>query len=173
MHHISVNHARQLPDSPVVHAALLPQAGTATSNPAARPCRGFRGRLKNPLRRGAAAVEAALSLPVLLILVLGSMESANAVFARQAVSTAAYDAARIATKRGGTQAKAEARCQQMLNAHGITDYSLTMSPTVTVGTARGTTVRATVTVPAQHISLGLMPLFTGTTLHKTVQMIRL
>jgi len=125
-------------------------------------------------RSGAAAVEAALSVPLLIILVMGSIEAANAVFARQVVATAAYDAARIVTKSGGTETEANARCQQMLNSQGITNYTITYNPTVTPTTAPGTNIRVTVIVPASHVSMGLLPpLFNNNNLRKRVQMIRL
>ena len=125
-------------------------------------------------RSGAAAVEAALSVPLLIILVMGSIEAANAVFGRQVVATAAYDAARIVTKNGGTETEANARCQQMLNSQGITNYTITYNPAVTPTTAPGTNIRVTVIVPASHVSMGLLPpLLNHINLRKRVQMVRL
>ena len=75
---------------------------------------GRRGR--NPRRRGAAAMEMALALPVLLIMIMGLLELGNMLFIRTTISKAAEFGARYAvTGRGiedGTrlaEIKAEAR----------------------------------------------------------------
>jgi len=61
-----------------------------------RNCRAVRrGRRKS---RGAAAVELALCLPFLVTLSLGCMESCNLIYVRTRMNSAAYEAARTATR---------------------------------------------------------------------------
>lgn len=88
-------------------------------------------------RGGAALVEFAVCLPVLLILVLGSMEATSAVFVRQALTTSAYEGIREATKVGGTSAEATSRAQTVLSARNIRGSSIRIIPNDVRNVARG------------------------------------
>ncbi len=124
-------------------------------------------------RTGAASLEAAFALPALIVLVLGAIESSNAIYARHAIAIAAYDAARVVTNREGTETEARKRCQELLSAHGITSWQVSFDPPVTDETETATRVRVTVSALADDVSLGLMPLFTGRRLSHSVVMARL
>ena len=82
-------------------------------------------------RRGTAMTETAVTLPLLAVLVLGSIEAANAVFIKQSLTIAAYEAGKLASRPGGTSTEAVNRSQQILDVRGLTGYSVTVSPTVT------------------------------------------
>ncbi len=64
--------------------------------------------------RGAAAVELALCLPFLVTLSLGCMESCNLIYVRTRMNSAAYEAARTAT-RPTTAAQAAATSTSVVN----------------------------------------------------------
>jgi len=104
-------------------------------------------RCSHRLRQGAAAVELAVCLPVMVLLTLGTLEATDLVFLRQRLVTAAFEAARTATAPGQTSTAAIAAGTSTLTLRGVTDGSVTISPTVTTATATGTEVRATVTAP--------------------------
>jgi Flp pilus assembly protein TadG len=73
-----------------------------------------------PDRRGQAMVEMALILPVLLLLVVGMLEFARAWNAKQVITDAAREGARLAVVQdGGTQAEVTAAIQAALNRSGI------------------------------------------------------
>lgn len=124
-------------------------------------------------RKGAATLEAAITLPILLGLIFGSIETANAIHVRQTVSIAAYDAARIATKRNGTQDAAKTRCAELLESQGVNEFKISFNPQVDLSTPRATVVTVTVSVPSNSNSLGLVEIFAGTYFSKTVHMVRL
>ncbi len=93
---------------------------------------------KSMIRRAVAAVEAAISLPLLLLLVFGSIEIANSIFLAQTLSFASYEGAREAARPGATAAQVNDRVAQIMHARGIYDYSLTITPQPTQTTPRGT-----------------------------------
>jgi hypothetical protein len=96
-----------------------------------------RRRANRRNRNGAALVEFAVCLPVLLVLVLGSMEATSAIFVRQALTTSAYEGIREATKVGGTTAEATSRAQAVLTARNIRGSSIRVLPTDVRSVARG------------------------------------
>ena len=124
-------------------------------------------------RSGTAVLEMAVSLPLLITLVFGGMEMANAVFLRQSMNMAAYEAAKVITRPGSNEALARTRCQEIMTVRKVSTYTLTFSPTVTTATARGTQVTVTLSAPASNLSYGPMQFMTGTTLSTTVVMVRL
>ena len=124
-------------------------------------------------RSGTAVLEMAVSLPLLITLVFGAMEMANAVFLRQSMNMAAYEAAKVITRPGSNEALARTRCQEIMTVRKVSAYTLTFSPTVTTATARGTQVTVTLSAPASNLSYGPMQFMTGKTLSTTVVMVRL
>ena len=86
-------------------------------------------------RCGTAAVEMAVTLPLLVTLVFGAMEMANAVFLRQSLNIAAYEAAKVITRPGNNEALARTRCQEILTVRKVSAFTLSFSPTVTTATA--------------------------------------
>lgn len=105
---------------------------------------------KSMVRRAVAAVEAAVSLPLLVLLVFGSIELANSMFLAQTLSFASYEGAREAARPGATVAQVNDRVAQIMHARGIQDYVVTITPQLTQSTARGTkiTVRVETAVSA-------------------------
>jgi Flp pilus assembly protein TadG len=120
-----------------------------------------------------AATEAAVVLPVLIILVFGSIELANAIFLRQAMNIAAYEAAKVITSPGDNNSLATARCGDVMAMRKVTNYTLAISPTVTSSTPAGTVVTVTVTAPASNLSYGPIRFMRDKTLTSTVTMVRL
>lgn len=125
------------------------------------------------LRCGTATVEMAVTLPLLITLVFGSMEMANAVFLRQSLNMAAYEAAKVITRPGTNEALARTRCQEVLTIRKVDTYTLTFSPTVTTATPRGTQVTTTLSAPATNLSYGPLQFMSGKSMTSTVVMVRL
>jgi len=115
----------------------------------------------------------AVSLPLLITLVFGSMEMANAVFLRQSINMAAYEAAKVITRPGSNEALARTRCQEVLTVRKVGTYTLTFTPTVTSATAKGTQVLVTLSAPASNLSYGPVQFMTGKTITSRVYMVRL
>lgn len=124
-------------------------------------------------RLGTAATETAVALPLLVTLVFGAIELANAVFLRQSVNMAAYEAAKVITRPGSNETLARTRCAEVLAVRKVSNFTLTFSPTVTTATPRGTQVSVTVVAPASNLSYGPVQFMSGKTISCTVVMVRL
>jgi Flp pilus assembly protein TadG len=108
-------------------------------------------------RSGAALIELAVCVPVLLILAIGTIETTDVIFLRQIAKTAAYEGVRSATAPGQTAATATNAANQSLQMRGITSALVSMTPTVTASTATGTEVTFTVKIPVGANSCLMQP----------------
>lgn len=91
-------------------------------------------------RRGGALVEFAVCLPVIMVLLLGSMEATSAIFVKQALATSAYEGVREATKTGANSADAIASAERVLAARGIRGATVRVTPAEVYGIPRGSNV---------------------------------
>lgn len=133
-----------------------------------------RPSLKSQERRaGLAAVEFALTLPLLMILVLGSIEASNAIFLRQSITIAAYETAQVASAYGGTEAEAKTRGNEILTSYGIDSATITIFPTIDTSVVPGTKIEVTVTAPASANSIGPNWFFRDGTYERVFTMYRL
>jgi len=104
------------------------------------------------LRSGVAAVETAVTLPLLILLVFGAIEVSNGIFLTQALSFASYEGAREATKAGATSAHVAARVADVLHARGVHDYNILITPTLNTQMPRGTQITVQVRAPMNALS---------------------
>jgi len=93
--------------------------------------------------RGAAAVEFALVVPMLLILVFGIIETSKAFNAQATLSAAAREGAR-ALSQGDTLASAVSAVQTAAGSLALSSSTITITPTTCVGITTTTTVTVTV-----------------------------
>jgi Flp pilus assembly protein TadG len=119
-----------------------------------------------------ATVELAISLPVLLMLVVGAIEGANFIFLKQSITVAAYESAHIACQAGGTSDEARSRAQQILDARTIEGSDITFDPPAVEDAQRGELVAVTVSAPASANSIGLRRFFSTQTVTATVNMLK-
>lgn len=76
-------------------------------------------------RRGTAAAEFALCLPLLVALLMGAMETCNLLYLRTRMNSVAYEAARLATRpktagtTAATTASVSAYCTSLLSQLGV------------------------------------------------------
>lgn len=117
------------------------------------PFRMLRKLRRRRSRAGIAVVEFAVCLPILMAMVMGVIEASNAVFVQQALTSASYEAANVASAIGGTSAEATTRANAVLTALGIKNSTVTITPTVTTATPIGTTIVVTVSAPFASNSL--------------------
>ena len=118
-------------------------------------------------------VELALCLPILLIITFGSIEAANSISLKQALTEVAYEAARIAVAQGRTEQDARTRATEILAARNIDNATVEISPKIKSTTKPGTEVTVTISAPAESGSVAPQWYFRGTTMSATVVMVRL
>ncbi len=78
--------------------------------------------------RGAAIVELAVCLPVLVTMVWGTIEVTGAIFMKQSLTSAAHEGALTGMRMNSTEAQIIAKVEFILNARGVTNASVTVSP---------------------------------------------
>jgi Flp pilus assembly protein TadG len=88
-------------------------------------------------RRGAAVVEFAVCIPIIVLLILGSIEATSAIFLRQALTTAAYEGIREAARPGADSAQALARVQSVLSSRQVRGASIRFTPSDVLSVGRG------------------------------------
>ncbi len=105
-------------------------------------------------RRGAAIVEMALTLPLLILISLATLDTCKVMFVRQSAKIAAYECARVAIIPGVTLPVVQSQCQAFLAPRGISQYQVTLSEPVLTNLKKGQLLTVSVSVPANANSLG-------------------
>ncbi len=105
---------------------MIDAAPSTRSTPCSRIA--FRSRIssrRSPCRRrGVAAVEFATLLPVVALLVFGSIEAASFIFLKQALQVAAYEGIREAVRATATEAEATAQASAILQSRQIQNATI-------------------------------------------------
>lgn len=110
-------------------------------------------------RRGNAAVELAITLPIIATVIFGSVEVCSLAFNKQAVVSAAYECAGVAVRIDGTDAEVQARMSDILTQRGITGASVTTTPASIENIPRGTQITVLVSAPVLGNSLIPFPAY--------------
>jgi Flp pilus assembly protein TadG len=105
-------------------------------------------RIKKGNRRsGAAVVEFAVCLPVILLIVLGSIEAASMLFLRQALVQSAYEGVKVAARNNGDNARATEAVENVAEGRRLKNMSVTFSPKNVAAASQGEIIRVTVSAP--------------------------
>lgn len=114
--------------------------------------------------RGTAAVELAVCLPILMLFVVGTIETSNMIFLKQVLTHASYEAARVASRPNAKNADPGTRANAILNAQSVNTGSVGVVPLDIEATNRGSNIVVTVSAPANANSLIPFSHFAGQTL---------
>ena len=114
------------------------------------------------VRRGAAVAELAVCLPLLTLIVFGSIQACNLIYLKHGVITAAYEGTLELAKRSASSSSIITRAQQVIDARGIASSRIRLLPASTDISASppGTPVTVEVTAdvrPTMSLS-GFFPL---------------
>ncbi len=119
-------------------------------------------KLTRKKRRGAAIVEFALVLPLLLMLTLGAIRYGHLFLKAQQITNAARHGARMSIRPDGPTTSAEVRTVvlALMTAAGMDgDFEVTLSPEAV--TTVGAAITVQITVPSASIAVVQVPLFTN------------
>ncbi|SMP71815.1 TadE-like protein [Neorhodopirellula lusitana] len=108
----------------------------------------LRSTKKRQPRRGAAAVEFAVCLPVLVLMLFGSIEASTMIFLKQTLNVAAYEASREASQNGRGNTEANTRARNVLNARNIADFDVRFPNGEAFDAERGSEVVVEVSAPS-------------------------
>ena len=123
-------------------------------------------------RWGAATVELAVCLPVLVLLVFSSIEACNMIFLRNSLSACSYEGIRVAIKDEATNGDVNKRCQAILDSRNISGTTITLDPSNVKLVDKGDPI--TVTVAATCDANSVMPpwFFGGRALASSSSMVK-
>ena len=130
------------------------------------------GRTATADRSGAVTVEMAFVLPVLLLLVVGIIESCNLIYLKQSLTISAYEGARAGIAYGGTTADISLRANQVIADRGVASSSITVTPVNPLTAPYGTYLTVKVSAPVGSNSMFPGWFFAGLTLDGTVKMMK-
>lgn len=121
---------------------------------------------KQPLtvRRGVAATEFAVCLPVLILLLLGTIECCSMIFLKQTLSIAAYEAGHTALLPSATSAQARSAGQSILNDRRIRSATVQIVPGPIESVREGDYFEVQVSAPTDANRILPLNFFGGRTL---------
>lgn len=102
-----------------------------------------------PRRRGAATVELAMCLPVLALLVFGSIETASFIFLKQTLQVAAYEGIREAIRNGADDGGAQSSARAILASRAVRDADVRFPLGSITSLTRGQQVVIEVSAPTR------------------------
>ncbi len=110
-------------------------------------------------RRGAAAVEFAVVLPIFVLLVFGMIEYGRMVMVQQVITNAAREGCRRAIMDGTTAQEVIDLVNDYLESAGITGATITITPPEPSEAGAGEPVTVAVSVPYDQVSWIPAPMF--------------
>jgi Flp pilus assembly protein TadG len=121
-------------------------------------------------RKGVTAVEFALTFPLLLLIVFGSLEFSRANMIRNMCENAALEGARAGMIPGATAQDCTDAANGLLDIIGIQNATVTIEPSTIVPATPD--VAVTVTIPLADNSLPMSKFVLGTTMSQTAELPR-
>ena len=125
---------------------------------------------RSSTRRGVAAAELAVCLPIVVLLVIATIESCSALFLKQSLTSAAYEGVRAAIEQGGTTASVQTACNQILADRRIKGSNVKLNPASIASLKPGEFIDVTVSAPCTPNSPVPTTFFRGRTLSAKASM---
>ena len=115
----------------------------------------FRSRFKrnqHGRRSASAVVELAITLPVFVLILFGTIETTTMIFLQQSLEICAYQGARTALIPSSTTANVTAACGTILTDRNVQSATVSISPANYESRPYGTLIRVRVTAPCNSNS---------------------
>ncbi len=112
-------------------------------------------------RQGAAALEFAVCLPMLLLITFGIIETCDAIFLKQSLILAAQEGTRVAVVPGATTANVRFQTELILRARGVQEESITITPANFQTAPFGSMITVNVVARIDQNSSSYLGLMTG------------
>jgi hypothetical protein len=109
-------------------------------------------------------------LPIVVLLVIATIEACSAVFLKQSLTVAAYEGVRTALVDGGTPGSVQAACDRILQGRKVRGAVVTLSPSDITSLQPGQYIDVTVAAPCADNSLVPTSFYRGRTLTATASM---
>lgn len=98
-------------------------------------------------RQGIAATELAVCLPLILILIMGTIQACSMYYLKQNLSVAAYEGIRKCVEHNASATDVETVCEQILADRRVAGGSISISPRNFGSRDAGTWITVSVTAP--------------------------
>ena len=121
-------------------------------------------------RRGVAAAELAVCLPVVVLIIIATIEACSALFLKQSLTVAAYEGVRTALEEGATTTNVQTACDKILADRKIQGASVTIKPSNIASLNPGDFIDVTVSAPCTPNSVVPAAFYRGRTLSATASM---
>jgi len=132
----------------------------------------MRRNYNRPLRSGVAAAEFAVCFPVVVLIVLSTIEACTMVFLKQSLTVAAYEGARTAISLDASVAGVEQSAQQILTERRVQGGTVTITPSRLDSVDVGEYVEVEVSAPAMLNSVVPISFYRGRNLSATATMMK-
>jgi len=113
-----------------------------------RSIRNNRRTRRSRIRKGVAAVELGLCLPIIVLFCLGSLEACTMIYLKQTLSVAAYEGMRAGLQTAATDANVAAASNAILTSRNVQGGTVTVGPGPVEDQPIQTWVTVTVQAPA-------------------------
>jgi Flp pilus assembly protein TadG len=129
-----------------------------------------RPRRRGEKPRGVAAAELAVCLPVVVLIVIATIEACSAIFLKQSLTVAAYEGARTALAERQVAGSVQGAIDQILTDRNVRGATVTISPADIASLRPGDFFDVTVSAPCNSNSLVPTTFYRGRTLSATASM---
>ena len=123
-------------------------------------------------RRAAAAAELALTLPLIVFLLLASLEACSMIFLDHSLTIASYEGVRMGINYDATNAKVTTRCNQIIDERDVSGAQITISPSNVANINRGERLTVTVSAPCDNNAILPLWFYNGRTLSVSTTMVK-
>lgn len=104
-------------------------------------------------RTGAATLELAICLPLIVMVTFGGIEGASMIFTKQALVSSAYEGIKVAISKDSTEADVIAATQSVLDGRLLDETSVQIEPGNFADVPQGTFITVTVSAPGDANSV--------------------
>lgn len=119
---------------------------------------GFRQTAKSINRKGAAIVELAIVLPLLLLLLMGTIEACAAMHLQQSIDIASYEAVRTSLLPKSSSTLVRTTAEKFLTNRNTKGATVSISPANFETAPIGTTITVSISAPSDQ-NLPVSPFF--------------
>jgi hypothetical protein len=129
-------------------------------------------------RRGGAIVEAAFCIPLIIILMMGTLEVCSAIYLYESMKVACFEGIRLGVRRGGTPEEVIIRANEVLTARGVViptnnpNLGVRVTPTSFDNLNAMDRIRVEITAPSEPNSLFIFNTFVNQQIKASVTMVR-
>lgn len=132
-----------------------------------------RNNLSHPsARRGAAVVEFAVCIPVLVLLTIGAIQVTDAIYLKNSLRVVAYETARESVETSHTNADAMTRANEVIALWNIKNATVTFDPADISTAVAGQPITVTVSAPANDNTVMPGWFFRGKDIRSSMVMVR-